>query len=292
LPNRGGDPSRRQFLIKERRKIMKKNLLTTGILILVFAALFTACPQDAEAPDGPEVEVPKAGDLPALPTTTGVSAVATEAEAKALLTGMGTITSTLSSLTMKVVETNGTPDKNGNWSFDDKLSPDGEVKVSASYSVSSNRLGLEQAPKPGDTLKTSITRETKVILEKDLKKDDYTLLKGGTTAGKSSVSVDATYETDGFSIKEYKVDDVASLGLTVSSKDKAGKIIVEFTVASEIPAGKYGEDEDLFEKMKDTYTGTLKVYGADDKEVYTLDLSKESSRKEVSWLEYFFSSDY
>jgi hypothetical protein len=152
--------------------------------------MFSACPMESGGGGDDGVDVPKVGDLPALPA--GKTPVANNTDAIALLNALkasglrGDIEDQVEEekdeRTEEKITSTGWSES---WNFKD-VENDG-LKISSSGSESEGGVDFEAegyVPKEGDSYKSSSHQEVKVELLADKPKGQFALVKGSTIAEK------------------------------------------------------------------------------------------------------------
>jgi hypothetical protein len=262
---------------------MKKRFVLTGLLsvLLIAGLIFTACPMDSGGggSNGPSVDVPAAGDLPALPA--GKTPVSSENEAKALLNALGTsgMLWTLRNNVEDVIEENtaGT-ETSGSWEFENVQKNGMKISSSGRYSYETN-VTDEKNLKKGDYYKENGRQDTTVELIADKSGGSYSLVSGSIFAegeesneGVTLTEVDAnggTMRINGSQKAAY------GYGLTFAYNNTAGKIILDASGGATFSGTISWGDE--WPEPQITISGSLKVYGAsDDTPVYSETITKDN----------------
>jgi hypothetical protein len=287
-------PNNSIFLFKEMK--MKKNLLLTGLVsvLLLAGMMFTACGGDDGGDDG--LSAPGAGDLPALPSDTGIAYVSTETEAKTLLNGLGAGLTLLRGAVEDLVMENGTESEGNNsytysWNVKDDTSIT-NLKVNATgrmverWSDSGGEI-----PKAGDYQETSENSTTAIEFTGNMSGGGGIIYQGSSIAEETALSGKMTIKTINQSAMTGTVNVNGSMdvshayGLTVSSSaGKGGKIILDARVEASLNKDITVSFEDGFDGPEITpkFSGSLKVYGeSNDTPVYTLNIVNEDDYEEA-----------
>jgi hypothetical protein len=284
---------------------IKKNRVLMGLLsvLLMAGMMFIACPMDSgnsgdNGDNWDGLSVPTPDNLPGLPDD--VRYVTSEAEAIALLNGLGAVFSSVDDATasLSAANTRVTDIDNGykyEWSVKDdtsipglKINITGEVTSSANPS---NFMEEDYNPAAGDFGKKSMTDNTTVDFIADHTEGGAVVYKKSriTTKIKGSYSEETVTSVSGTSplgsVKHFR-DDAYADGLTASSGGKGGKIIFDAKVQGSFVKSDYnisdGEDRSVYD-----YSGSLKVYGANNTEVYAKNIAAYEDYREALALIYF-----
>jgi hypothetical protein len=228
---------------------MKKKLLLTGLasVLLVAGMMLVACGKDDDGGGG-KLSAPKLGNLPALPA--GGVYVSDGPEAEALLGEISSAFYTIGEDVEDLIEKHTEESENGSsWDVKDDKAIDGLIINS----------------KGKQTLKEtemSFSDETTIEFIIDKTESGVTVYKGSKLAKKEDFT---RTPASGKGSSSY------AYGLTVSSKGKGAKIILE--------ANGNGTINESGETSK--YSGSLKVYGDNNAPVYEKAIDKEETFNEV-----------
>jgi hypothetical protein len=266
---------------------MKKNSVLMALSVLLMAGLmFSACPTDGGGDDGGGgLSVPGAGDLPGLPADGGITYVASKDEATALLAalrpGFPTVSSAVNAVINAAQSAAEDASEDGNYSFEVKDNTTVEkLKINASgrYNWSSNVSAEEQGyePKPGDWMKQTFGDNVTVNFTGDKTASGLTAYQDSVVKSESEGSWDAKLKDNGKADVKISGGEVYAYGLTVSSGGKGGKIVLDARATGAL-SGEYTDPEEAEDDVSTTYSGSLTVYGADDAEVYKLDIKDEAT---------------
>ncbi|MDR2078228.1 MAG: hypothetical protein LBP74_00720 [Treponema sp.] len=271
---------------------MKKNVLLTGLIsaLLIAGMLFTACPTDSGEPSG--LSAPDPGDLPDLPDAAGVTPVGTTAEAKALLNGIKDNYSGIRGNVEALIINKVVPNSSGRtWNVKDDTSLPGlKINAQGNYTETST-IREDTIPKAGDYMEISENRDASVEVTGDRTEKEMTFYKGSRIAEKEEGYVKVTIKSMSAANASITITESANAsyvyGLTVSHNGKDGKIILDAHAKGSLTKTMTVSSFDVdLPSMEITYSGSLCVYGADDKEVvYREDITNE--REFVAALGYF-----
>jgi hypothetical protein len=272
---------------------MKKKLLLMGLVsvLLMAGMMFTACGGDDD--DGGGISAPKPGDLPDLPTDTGATLayVDNEAEAKALLSSefFRYVLWSADEAADDLIDAKAAEDENSrSW----EVGPDDKTKtgfiINSKGKQTSKGFDLSGffsgGPKPnvGDSSEMSSSEETTIEFIANNTTGPVTIYSGSHLAskrdGSQSMKVKAIDETSGTITLTVSGSGSSSYayGLTVSSNGKGAKIILEAKITWKdnnveitLPPGN--------EFDSTTYSGFLRVYGAENKIVYEKAIDSEKA---------------
>jgi hypothetical protein len=266
---------------------MKKNsfshALCTGVfssLLVLSLILFAACggDDDDDTPSGPTVEVPKTGDMPAIPE--GTSAVGNATEAQTLIAAVESAYLNCYNAVEDLIDSKTSEDKDSTtrtWNFSDLKTTDGKIQVTSKGESKMTGAWV----KVGDTYEYSYNFDTIAKYIVDITSDTVTVKLGSTFAEKQNMSQKGT-------VKAVVVDDEGdtrtegdlnlsnetaySFGLTAAANGKGGKIILSASRKQSFN-GTYNKDTEFPDP---TISGSLKVYGANDAEVYSQTIDTEA----------------
>jgi hypothetical protein len=279
-------------MFKEMKMKMKtkKNLLPAALLCALLTAvmLAAACSTD-DCGDG-RLPAPAPEDLPDLPQTAGAAMVSTKAEAEALLDGLSSEFQAVKSQVSNLIANNyKETDDGGTWNVDTSLS---ELKITSkgSETQKSNVENLEDM-KAGSFQEMSGNSDTVVEFTADKTASGVTVYQGSRIAEKTAVSGRLTIKSINESTGQITANGSGSettsyaYGLTASYNGKAGKIIFEAGITGSVNKDLTFSFEDV-DGLDDlsvvlTYSGSLVVYGADNTEVYRLDIADEEEFDEA-----------
>jgi hypothetical protein len=271
---------------------MKKNfvLMVAGIL-LAAGLVFTACSSDD---NGGGVYVPAPGDLPVLPDD-GPSYVTSEEDAVALLNALKSIgLYTIRYNVEDLIYDAGQEINDGyTWSITDDTTIEG-LKVNSQGSETEGGRLLDLfwgessfIPEKGDYAEESEKYSTTIEFTADKTVPGVTVYANSRIDEKSDDYYKITITAIDLATFSGTINLNASesssygYGFTVSSGGIGGKIIFEASVKGSVKrdiqvAGNFDPD-DMFEDLSENirYSGSLKVYGADDALVYTKIITNE-----------------
>jgi hypothetical protein len=261
---------------------MKKHLQLLGLLsaLLMAGMLLTACPTDGGGGEGDGVPTP--GSLPVLPD--GVAYVASEAEAKALLTAIGPVFESVGGSVQSLIYTaqeDSEDSMNTSWNISgDTESIDGlKVTSKGSYTTQSEPAGFMEEGftdyAVGNYAQIASTSDTTVELTANKTESGGVVYKGSkvaaTTSGTMKISIT---ELSGTTLKMRltgTAEETNRYTLTASGSGKGGKIILDLHTSGSIDQDYTGSGE--FPDLAYTYSGSLTVYGEGDAEVYRLPIT-------------------
>jgi hypothetical protein len=282
---------------------MKRNhgLLGAAAFLLAAMFLFAGCPTEADSsPGDPGIKAPSPGSLPDLPSEGGVSAAATTDEAETLLEALQTanIGGGIQFAVQDVIYDNMHEDEDeegytyeftdeeadgvkvsgkGSMTFEGDLDPEAETfTVNASLNYSSK-----------DNWKATVTEDATVSDFIVLENSVFEYKKESSSTMKVTAAGDA--ETAKFNMSQSGTEQYA-FGLTVKSGDKAAKIILDAkSIFSASVSNKTFDEMEEEGESSQTYSGSLKVYGANNAVIKTITITDRTSWEEA--LGYFGLGD-
>jgi hypothetical protein len=247
---------------------MKKHSVLMGLLsvLLMAGLMFSACPMEDDDDDG-GLDVPGAGDLPDPGTN---PYVATEDEAKALLEALSPGFPTVFGEVKGVI---GAKQLEA-WSKSDGKSMSYKVENDDSVTgLKINSSGRENREGDESKGKSSGESNTTVDITSDIEKSGLTVYKGSVVKTRDNSSGERNEKEEKGSFEE-----LHAFALTVSSGGKGGKIILEAKYTGKGTTNyESGEDVD----GSTTYSGSLIVYGADEKEWHRVNIKDEATYGEA-----------
>jgi hypothetical protein len=258
------------------------------------ALMFTACPMDSGGGGGG----PKPEDLPELPA--GTTYVTNETEAKALLGALKPGFQSIRSQVGNLISPTNT-DSGYSWNVTDNTSISGLKVNSRGAGTEKTNIANPEAIdnfddlKQGDWMEYSETSDTTVEFTGDKTVSDATVYQGSKSVDKASelskMTIKSISNTGGTVTVNVSGEASQQCGVTASIGGKGGKIILEAGAR-----GSLNGDYNLADMMGDdiptpspsiTYSGSLKVYGADNAVVYELSIKGEDTYDEaVSYFSY------
>jgi hypothetical protein len=262
---------------------MKRNVLLTGLVsaLLIAVLLFAAC-SDGGGSSG--LSTPKPGDLPALPSEESGITPVTQDDVAALLTGLKSGVLTLRGQVESLIKQKATTDK---WEVKDTTSLPG-LSINASGSVAEKSTVDWDNPKAGNYMEKSENYNASINFTDNKSVGGVTVYKGSSIAEEIGYSGRITLkslaaEKIGVNLNGTMKESYA-YGLTVSYNGKSGKIVLEARLTAS--ANKDEEfDPSVFEDFDNfnpynlltpKYSGSLQVFGADDKVLYQEDITNAS----------------
>ncbi|MDR2518632.1 MAG: hypothetical protein LBD13_04370 [Spirochaetaceae bacterium] len=250
------------------KKMKQRALFMTGLLAaaLVFGSVFLGCEnEDANTNGGgPQITVPKVDDLPALPV--GSTAVASQAEATALLGALEAVSSQIQAAIQTVISAQG----GGNFDFTDEAGT--KVTVSAKRTFPNYPETVNQ----NDKINESSEYASKGAVTANTAAGGVTVILGSTFEDKNTGSYNLTVTQAGTMQTAYfngtasqKNQYVYALTVT-GSGNKSARIILD---AAETSSATLTNQTGQSATWNSTYTGSLKVYGASAEPKYTLNIT-------------------
>jgi hypothetical protein len=294
----------------------KETMRVMGVLLMAGLLVLAAC---SDGGGGVGSKTPPVSSLPDFPTGGGITAPSSQLsleEVEDILAGLQNVVENIRDAAEEVVEENSTEtetDKEGNYSYSNtwnfKNQKDGDEIVN----VTSDGNYLEKAvgSSTGGTFTSTDRMNVKVTLLEDVASYGTTVYTGSVIEEKTdmqgTVKVNVNISTGAGTISVSGRNNASwSYGLTVSNGTIAVKIIFNASVkvsgsdSEQVSFASAGDYEDLIgetvgeiqeDLMEDAIiSGTLKVYGAGDKEVFDLEIDDLETLNE--YLDYFDSGYY
>ena len=255
----------------------KRQVFLMAGLLAAALGVFIRCA--AEEPAGDDnttttpISVPDAGDLPALPVGGGVTAVGGTTEATALLDALSTVSATIRDAIWGVIETQDEMDgaRDNCYTIIDQT---GENVI---VNASSTALPIPETVTEGDRINETSETTLRGVVTANTTANSVTVSQNSTFEEKISMIINVTATTTGdfdtaqfngtgANIKQYVY------ALTAATAAKSAKIILN---ATETWNASYENQTSEGAIGSTTHSGWLKVYGANNSLVYTLEINGE-----------------
>jgi hypothetical protein len=277
---------------------MKKSFVLTGLLsvLLIACMMFSACPMDSGDDDGGGGTKPE--DLPDLPS--GTPYAANETEAKALLGDLkpgflaveGQVESLIRGTPPTETENSSSVKITDNTSITGlKINYEGSETFKAVPENFMNE-GYEDIAKAGDYMEGSETENYTIEFTADKSESGAVVYKGSSIGREESGSMRIVLKAlsgpmSGTITVSGSQKSSIVYSLTASAGGKGGKIILEAAVEGSFDTD-FNVDASWDGDMPDvpaSYSGSLKVFGADDEVKYELSITNAATYQQA--LAYF-----
>ncbi|MDR0569400.1 MAG: hypothetical protein LBG87_09380 [Spirochaetaceae bacterium] len=263
---------------------MKKNkfshALCTGVLsslLMLGLMLFAACDNgDGDNDNGPTVETPSISDVPAFDgpaVENSADAVSFLSEIRSANLSIYTQAYMLISSKMTYEEAEDGNSGKSTWDFTNQKTSDNTMQVTSKGKSEYKEVG--DGKTVGDKEEGSRNTDTSATVIADIPSGDVTVKTGSKFAEKSESSqkLTVTAVTDGRP-SEYNGNvsqqEAYSFGLSVTADGKGGKIIFSATKSQSFSGTASASTE-----ITPSISGSLKVYGTGDAEVYSQTIDNE-----------------
>ena len=255
----------------------KRQVFLMAGLLAAALGVFIRCA--AEEPAGDDnttttpISVPDAGDLPALPVGGGVTAVGGTTEATALLEGLSTVSATIRDAIFTKLQDTGGRDINQAFEITNEAILNEKILVTATNTIYAGGSDFNE----GDRINEIYGLTSKSVVAEDTAEESVTIVTGSTFEEKWTLIINVTATTagdfntaqfngTGANIKQYVY------ALTAATAAKSAKIILN---ATETWNASYENQTSEGAIGSTTHSGWLKVYGANNSLVYTLEINGE-----------------
>jgi hypothetical protein len=265
---------------------MKKNFGLTGLIsiVLITVMVLAACILGDEGDSGLSVDVPQISDLPDPPANSSYVSLATEA--KALLTAISSspMLSTISTAVSSAIQDAMTgSDTNQRWEVKNEEDNGLKINGSGTYTVDANAAFDEEdyEAKKGDHAVITQKEGWSIEFTADKVVGALTVYTGSTNEQKTDSYMEQTITAlEPVTVRySYTEQSAISAGLTVLHSGQAGKIILDAKYS--VSASGTMIEGDGNPSPIPVVSGSLKVYGADNKVVYEKDIVTPADYQEV-----------
>jgi hypothetical protein len=281
---------------------MKKRIVWTGLLsvLLIAGMMFTACPMDSGSDSGGSK--PKPEDLPELPP--GTDYVADETEALALLGALKSVTSDVSNEVGNLINAAGSGTEDDySWKITNDTSiPSLKINAEGRITREADPDNFMQEdydePEAGDYGEGSRTENTTVEFTANKSASGVVVYAGSRTRMEESASmkteIKAVLEPSVTFTESGSNKETVVYRLTASSNGKGGKIILgalaEESLTREVEEDPWDGSQPSpdYSSASGSYSGSLKVFGADNALVYELPITNRTTYRQA--LGYFKGS--